>query len=543
MKNFYNYFSFKLKALALVVFSLAQPLISHAQFIPGNLVVLRVGDGISSQNSASTAVYLDEYTPAGTLVSSTPLNASGTDNKLTNSGTSTSEGMLTLSANGQYLVTAGYNAEPGVASITTSSSATIPRTVARIGSNKIPDISTVLPNAFSGGNIRSAASLDGSSFFLAGSNGGVRYATSGAGSSSIISPTITNTRVVHVYRNQVYFSTGSGATPGIYVVGAASNTSTGQVASSFINTGVVTTSNGTVGSPYGFVLLDRDATIPGIDAAYIADDGIGGSAGGIQKWSFDGTTWTKQGTIGAAYRGLTGTLNSDGNVIIYATTPTSAGGNQVVVVTDTNPYNAAPSTTLVTTRITAVANQALRGVDFTPGTTVALPVELTSFTATHTAAGTYLHWTTASELNSKRFEVERSIDGRTFTTIASKQAGGTTAQPSSYTTLDKEALASLSYYRLKQVDWDNTSNYSPILAVAAGAGPQLTISPSPASESISFASAEPTDYIVLNTSGQQVRRGTTQVGTTTLNVASLPTGIYFLELRTTAGRVVRKFSK
>ncbi len=529
--------------LPLLLLGLILPLASQAQFAPGNLVVLRVGDGTSSLTNASTLVFLDEYTPAGSLVGTTPLNAAGTDNKLTNSGTSSSEGMMTLSANGQYLLTTGYNAEPGFMEVATSSAATIPRTVARIGSNQLPGISTALTDAFSTANIRSAASVDGSGFVLAGSDGGIRYAASGATSSSITSTTIATARVVHIYRSQVYFSTRSGTTPGIYLVGSATNTSANQPATSFINTGIVTPNNDVVGSPYGFVLLDRDAAVPGIDAAYIADDGGGGSASGIQKWSFDGSTWIKQGTIGAAYRGLTGTLNADGSVTIYATTPTAAGGNQVVTVTDSNPYNAAPSTTAVTSRVTAKPNQALRGVDFAPGTIVALPVELTSFTATHVVAGTQLRWITASELNNNHFDIQRSADGYAFTTIASKPAHGTTAQPSRYAFLDPETLASLRYYRLKQVDQGGTTTYSATVVVAAGAAPEFSLSPSPAFESITLASEEPTTYAIRNATGQTVRQGSTLAGATTLAVATLPAGVYFVELHTALGRVVRRFSK
>ena len=67
-----------------------------ADFTPGNLVVLRVGDGSSTLSNASTAIFLDEYTTDGTLVQSVDIPTSG-ENLLTNSGSATSEGQLTLS--------------------------------------------------------------------------------------------------------------------------------------------------------------------------------------------------------------------------------------------------------------------------------------------------------------------------------------------------------------------------------------------------------------------------------------------------------------
>jgi hypothetical protein len=517
---------------------LAAPLASQAQYTPGNLVVLRVGDGGATLSSTSAPTFLDEYTPAGVFVNSIQLNnAPGTANKLTNNGSSTSEGILTLSADGRYLLAAGYNAEVGVATISSTTATAVPRTVARIDGNRNVDISTALTNAYSGGNIRGAASVDGTSFFLSGSNAGVRYAALGATTSSSISTTSTSPRAVRIYRNRVYFSTGSGTTPGIYVLDVASNTASGQTATPFLPTGTGTNS----ASPYGFVLFDRDRNVPGFDAAYVADDGIGSPTPGIQKWSFDGTTWTMQGVIGTAYRGLTGTTNSDGSITLYATTNTSAGGNQLVTVTDANAYNAAPSTTAVTVRVTAVPRAALRGVDFTPGTAVVLPVVLSSFAATRTAAGVQLRWATASETNSARFEVERSPDGVTFGTVATAAAAGSSQQPRTYAHLDAAPAGGL-YYRLRQVDLDGTAHYSAV-ATVGGPGPGLALSPNPVRESLHLLAEQPTAYAVRTALGQVLLQGTTAAGATTIAVASLPAGVYFIELATSAGRVVQRFIK
>jgi len=472
MKTFlHNFYTSLLLAAGLAI-----PLASRAQYTPGNLVVLRIGDGGATLTNASAPTSLDEYTPAGVLVNSITFNnAPGTANKLTNTGNSTSEGILTLSADGRYLLATGYNSEVGVASISGTTAAAVARTVARIDANRTVDISTALTNAYPSGNIRGAASTDGGSFFLSGSNGGVRYATLGTATSSGISTTIASTRAVRVYSGRVYFSTGSGTSPGIYLVDLASNTASGQTATPFLPTGSGTNS----ASPYGFVLFDRDPNVPGFDAAYVADDGIGTPTPGIQKWSFDGSTWTLQGVIGSAYRGLTGTTNPDGSITLYATTNTSAGGNQLVTVTDVNAYNATPSTTAVVVRVTAAPRAALRGVDFAPGTAVVLPVVLTGFGAARTAAGVQLRWTTASEINSARFEIERSADGVAFRSAGAVPAAGSSALPRAYSFLDAPATSSL-YYRLRQVDLDGTAHYSPVATVeGAGTGTALVAYPTP----------------------------------------------------------------
>jgi len=100
-----------------------------AAFTPGDLVIYRVGTGSGSLSSAATAVFLDEYRPDGTFVQSIalPTADNGANQTLTASGTATSEGLLTLSADGHYLMFTGYDAAPGTASIAGTSSSTICR--------------------------------------------------------------------------------------------------------------------------------------------------------------------------------------------------------------------------------------------------------------------------------------------------------------------------------------------------------------------------------------------------------------------------------
>jgi len=441
---------------------------AQAQYTPGNLVVVQVGDGAAANTTSglTATTALLEYTPGGTLQSTLKLNATGS-NKLTNTANGNSEGMLTLSTDGRYLVTTGYDAVVGTAAAAATATA-VPRTVARIGGNQNIDISTVLTDAFSTNSVRGAASVDGSAFWVAG-DGPLRYAPLGASTSSVLSSTVTNIRVVRMAQGNVYFSTGAG-TRGIYVLGPSSNVAQNQVATLLISTGATS-------SPYGFVLLDRNAAIAGPDVAYIADD-----VSGIQKWAFDGSNWTNVGTIAQNVRGLTGTITPDGSVQLYATTRTPAGSNALVSLVDTNPSNAPLSSTTATTRATAPQNYAFRGVEFAPGTAVVLPVVLTSLGASRVVAGVRLRWTTASEQNSARFEVQRSADGHTFASVATVAAAGTSQLARTYGTLDDTAPPAALYYRLRQVDQDGTARYSATVAVPAGSETAFSAYPNPARE-------------------------------------------------------------
>lgn len=328
-----------------------------AGFTAGNVVVTRLGDGGTALSGSAAPVFLDEYTPAGALVQTIPLPTSvaGANKRLTMSGSATSEGALALSADGRFLTLAGYDADPGTASVAGSSTSTVSRVVARVDGAGGVDTSTAITDIFSGANVRGAVSDDGSRFWVVGASGGVRLAPLGSAGSTtqINSAAPTNLRAAGIAGGQLSVSTGSAPT-GIYAVGSGLPTTGGQTPS-------LTTA---APSPYGFVTLDSDPAVSGVDTLYVADDSTSPN-GGILKFSFDGTAWTARGAFRPAnsgIRGLTGTLTPTG-VTLFATT--SATTNALVKVDDTAAYNA-PISATATTLKTAATNTVLRGVAFAP---------------------------------------------------------------------------------------------------------------------------------------------------------------------------------
>src|SRR5687767_9364728 len=107
---------------------------AQTAFTSGNIVVCRVGNGSGTLTSAAWPVFLDEFTPNGTLVQSIPMPtlASGLNKFRTFSGNTGFLGQLTLSTNGQYLGLAGFNAPVGTTGISTSTTATWPRVIGLI---------------------------------------------------------------------------------------------------------------------------------------------------------------------------------------------------------------------------------------------------------------------------------------------------------------------------------------------------------------------------------------------------------------------------
>lgn len=104
--------------------------------------------------------------------------------------------------------------------------------------------------------------------------------------------------------------------------------------------------------------------------------------------------------------------------------------------------------------------------------TIALPVELTSFSAQAKNDGVRLTWTTASEQNNAGFEVQRRIENRETHSEAWQVLGfvrghGTTSQAQSYSFLDRTASGKVQY-RLKQIDFDGTFEHSNVIEIEVG---------------------------------------------------------------------------
>ena len=96
-----------------------------------------------------------------------------------------------------------------------------------------------------------------------------------------------------------------------------------------------------------------------------------------------------------------------------------------------------------------------------------VPVELTSFSASALENVVTLDWTTATELNNRGFNIERSSEKNEWRTIGFIEGKGTTSEPQHYMYSDNlnDVKSNNVYYRLKQIDNDGTYKYSNIVEV------------------------------------------------------------------------------
>jgi len=94
-----------------------------------------------------------------------------------------------------------------------------------------------------------------------------------------------------------------------------------------------------------------------------------------------------------------------------------------------------------------------------------LPVDITEFSGDYKDSKVILTWHTNSETNCKGFEVQRSLDGESFEILGWRDGNGSTGKPNNYSFNDDDIRAATQYYRLKQVDFDGSYEYSDIIQV------------------------------------------------------------------------------
>ena len=189
----------------------------------------------------------------------------------------------------------------------------------------------------------------------------------------------------------------------------------------------------------------------------------------------------------------------------------------------------------------------------------ALPISLSDFTGTRIDKINRLSWKTQNESNNAGFDIERSADGRNFSSlgfVASKAPGGNSASVLEYRFDDVKSLSGSNYYRLKQNDKDGKFNYSPVVLLKGLKPVSLTLSnvyPNPAVDKIIAAVESPVTgkvtLVITDMAGKVIgqKAAVLNVGDNLLdmNVAQLPSGSYLVKVICDNGceTSVRKFSK
>jgi hypothetical protein len=178
----------------------------------------------------------------------------------------------------------------------------------------------------------------------------------------------------------------------------------------------------------------------------------------------------------------------------------------------------------------------------------ASPVELISFIATLLNYNVRLDWTTATEANNSGFEIYRKksedrIQESEWEKLGFVPGFGTTTEPKSYSFIDEDVKTGTYKYRLKQIDFDGTFEYSNEIEVEFDFIPKEFVLyqnyPNPFNPSTTIRFSIPQSSLVTlkiyNALGQEVRtlvNGFTESGLHTINfdASNLNSGVYFYKL-------------
>lgn len=199
--------------------------------------------------------------------------------------------------------------------------------------------------------------------------------------------------------------------------------------------------------------------------------------------------------------------------------------------------------------VTAIANN----LRFTLGTTdtnqTPLPVELLSFDAElMDNQHVKLNWQTASEINNDFFTIERSSNGNNWQEVNKIKGAGNSSSRLRYSEIDYNPYNGLSFYRLKQTDFDGQFEYSKIISthIKNNEKSQVKIYPNPSNNQIIIegSPSELEEIEIYNSLGQNMTLLTNPISTSgsqsVIDMSNLNTGFYYLKTKTTTNKLYKQ---
>lgn len=148
-----------------------------------------------------------------------------------------------------------------------------------------------------------------------------------------------------------------------------------------------------------------------------------------------------------------------------------------------------------------------------------------------------LYWSTASETNNSYFTIERSTDGENFESIGTEKGAGNSSSIYNYNFWDENPLQGVSYYRLKQTDFDGKYSYSKIIAINVDQNGDFSIFPNPSNGSFAMqlSSKKEADVLVVmqDVLGREVYSSRVKIsaGSNMVGVnpgENIPSGVYYV---------------
>src|SRR5262249_13036683 len=150
------------------------------------------------------------------------------------------------------------------------------------------------------------------------------------------------------------------------------------------------------------------------------------------------------------------------------------------------------------------------------------------------------------------FVVERSADGINFTSVGMKAGAGNSSVTLYYSLVDYTPLKGISYYRLRQVDFDGAESYSQLVAVSFLDNNVLAVYPNPAKNDVQYsfnASADGTglfeliDALGKTVVSREISVAKGQNVSDPMDIHSVPNGVYFIRVKPLSGRIFEPMQK
>jgi hypothetical protein len=177
--------------------------------------------------------------------------------------------------------------------------------------------------------------------------------------------------------------------------------------------------------------------------------------------------------------------------------------------------------------------------------TLPIPIELLSFTGECYSQSILLEWSTASEINNDYFSIERSKDGMNWQLVTKVDGAGNSSSLKNYSFIDLGQYDGISYYRLKQTDFDGKFKYSTIITIEKCGEDisELAIYPNPTSEALNLSIGGDESKIlsisIYNVFGKMVYYS--EFYQSNIVFENKLSGIYFLHLNLASKNISKKF--
>jgi hypothetical protein len=183
-----------------------------------------------------------------------------------------------------------------------------------------------------------------------------------------------------------------------------------------------------------------------------------------------------------------------------------------------------------------------------------LPIKLSAFTANLNNDKSELRWSAESEIDASHYVVERSVNGKTYSDIATVSANGNTKNKMEYAYSDNisNLKAEVIYYRLRLVDIDGKTDYSPVRIIRAAKQNEMNVFayPNPAGGELKITvpqtmQGKELKIELYNGSGQLIKSKKAVIASQieTISTSDLKVGFYVLRIATDTERFQSKIIK